>query len=52
MDHRRGRVAARLSSGVRPVQKQMPVNKRQPKPELYFHRLALAFDLRHKLRAG
>ena len=31
MDHRRGRAAARLSSGVRPVQKQMPVNKRETK---------------------
>ena len=31
MSHRRGRYAARLNSGVRPVQKQMPVNKRQAK---------------------
>ena len=46
------RAAVRLNSGVRPVQKQMPVNKRQAKLGLFYPRLAQAFDLRHKLRAG
>ena len=46
-----GREAARLNSGVRPVQEQMPVNKRQAKLA-FFSRLAQAFDPRHKLRAG
>ena len=47
-----GRKAVRLNSGVRPVQKQMPVNKRQAKLALFFPALFLAFDPRHKLRAG
>ena len=46
------RAAVRLNSGVRPVQKQMPVNKRQAKLGLFSPRLSQAFDLRHKLRAG
>ena len=47
-----GRKAVRLNSGVRPVQKQLPVNKRQAKLGLFFPRLAQAIDPRHKLRAG
>jgi len=46
------RAAVRLNSGVRPVQKQMPVNKHEAKLALFFPALFLAFDPRHKLRAG
>ena len=46
------RAAVRLNSGVRPVQKQMPVNKHQAKLALFFPRLGQTFDPRHKLRAG
>ena len=46
------RAAVRLNSGVRPVQKEVPVNKHLAKLALLFPRLAQAFDPRHKLRAG
>ena len=46
------RAAARLNSGVRPVQKKRPVNKRQAQLELVRPTLAQAFEARHKLRAG
>src|SRR6478672_10268 len=46
------RAAVRLNSGVRPVQKQLPVNKHQACLHLLFPRLLQAFYPRHKLRAG
>ena len=47
-----GRKTARLNSGVRPVQKQRPVNKREANVVFVLPRIAQAFESRHKLRAG
>ena len=45
LSQRRGRKALRLNSGVRPVQKQMPVNKLQAKLALFYPRLSQAMPL-------
>jgi hypothetical protein len=46
------RAAVRLNSGVRPVQKQRPVNKREARLGAIGPRFFQAFEPRHKLRAG